>query len=260
MLLSHRAVTRAGGCCPFFHGMEPLESRQLLSGVAVSEMALDNGTAPQTTLSADASPQLQRTAPLYVNTGTQSYFLLKPGCRWEYLRTAGTKRERTVKTVLSTTRLVDGVVTRVLKEAHYTKTGSKPEQLEVVGEAYVAINTKTGDMVAFGQKASYLVAGKWVTQTWLAGKNGATRGVFLPGKPKVGNDFTKFLAPGEINAHGLVVSIRETVTTPAGTFKNCLKIKNYDPTDPGTVYFTYFAPGVGEVAGNSDKLTSFTRA
>ena len=42
-----------------------------------------------------------------------------------------------------------------------------------------------------------------------------------------------------------VVSVSETVTVPAGTFTNCLKVKEI--LSDGTVQYDYYAPNVGVV-------------
>jgi hypothetical protein len=49
----------------------------------------------------------------------------------------------------------------------------------------------------------------------------------------------------EISESDEVVSVSETVTVPAGTFENCVKIK--ESLGDGTTEFKYYAAGVGVV-------------
>jgi hypothetical protein len=60
------------------------------------------------------------------------------------------------------------------------------------------------------------------------------------------------------NETKMVVS--ETVKTPAGEFKNCLKIKETTPTEPGNVGYKYYAPGVGLIQDGQCKLVSYGKA
>jgi hypothetical protein len=50
----------------------------------------------------------------------------------------------------------------------------------------------------------------------------------------------------------VILSTTETVQTPAGTFKNCLKVEETNPLEPGTKEYKYYAPGIGLVL--DDKL------
>ena len=53
-----------------------------------------------------------------------------------------------------------------------------------------------------------------------------------------------------------IVSVNETVKTPAGEFKNCLKVEETTPLEPGVKEYKYYAPGVGLVQSNTLKLVS----
>ena len=88
---------------------------------------------------------------------------------------------------------------------------------------------------------------------WLLGKDTKTPGVLLPGKPKVGDKFKSEDVSKKIREADEIVSLSETVTVPAGTYKNCLKIKE-TPAD-GEIEYKYFAPGIGcvrEVPADGD--------
>lgn len=78
---------------------------------------------------------------------------------------------------------------------------------------------------------------------WLYGRDTQKLGVLLPAHPKVGDQFrSEDAAPITWEADE-VVSVSETKTVPAGTFQNCLKIKER-ASDGGTEYKLY-ALGVG---------------
>jgi hypothetical protein len=78
---------------------------------------------------------------------------------------------------------------------------------------------------------------------WLLGKETHQPGVLMPAHPKVGDKFRSEDVPGITREDDEVVSVSETVTVPAGTWQNCVKIKE-SPSDGKTEYKLY-APGVG---------------
>ena len=67
----------------------------------------------------------------------------------------------------------------------------------------------------------------------------------MPADPKVGTKFQGENVPGITTEENEVVSVSETVTVPAGTFTNCLKIRGI--LSDGTMEFKYYAPDVGVV-------------
>ena len=78
---------------------------------------------------------------------------------------------------------------------------------------------------------------------WLLGKDTQTPGVLMPAHPQVGDKFRSEDVPNITTEEDEVASVSETVNTPAGTFKNCLKIK--ETLSDGAVEYKFYAPGVG---------------
>ncbi len=95
---------------------------------------------------------------------------------------------------------------------------------------------------------------------WLLGKDTQTPGVIITAHPQVGDKFKSEDVSDKIDESDEVVSISETVTVPAGTYTNCLKIAEH-PAGEGVEY-KYYAPGVGVVrevpAGGDELLVSHT--
>ena len=81
--------------------------------------------------------------------------------------------------------------------------------------------------------------------SWMLGKDTQTPGLILPAQLKVGAKFKSEDVSGEIDETDEVVALTETVTVPAGTYTNCLKIK--ETLADGSVEYKYYAPGVGVV-------------
>lgn len=81
---------------------------------------------------------------------------------------------------------------------------------------------------------------------WLLGQDTKIPGVLLPAHPKVGDKFQSENVPGITREDDKVVSISETMTVPAGTFHDCVKVKEH--ASDGATEFKLYAPGVGVIA------------
>ncbi len=80
---------------------------------------------------------------------------------------------------------------------------------------------------------------------WLFGKDTQHAGVIIPAHPKVGDKFKSEDVNKDIHEDDEILSVNETVTVPAGTYENCIKLK--EALADGTVEFKYYAPGVGVI-------------
>jgi hypothetical protein len=91
--------------------------------------------------------------------------------------------------------------------------------------------------------------------SWMFGRDTQVPGVILPAKPKIGDKFKPEDVSAEINEADEVIATTETVTVPAGNYKDCIKVKEH--LADGTIEFKYYAPGIGvvrEVPPNGDVL------
>jgi len=89
---------------------------------------------------------------------------------------------------------------------------------------------------------------------WLLGKDTQTPGVILPAHPKVGDKFKSEDVSRDINEDDEVISVSETVTVPAGTYENCVKVK--ERLADGKIEYKFYAPGVGVVKEVTDAEVS----
>jgi len=87
---------------------------------------------------------------------------------------------------------------------------------------------------------------------WLFGRDTRKLGLLMPAHPKVGDKFKSEDAPPITWEADEIVSLSETVTVPAGTFQNCLKIKEI--ASDGDTEYKLYAPNIGcveEIEGKS---------
>lgn len=185
-------------------------------------------------------------------TGRNPYFILEPD--YQLIFEGG--KERLVITVLNETKTVDGVETRVVEERE-TDGGKLVE----VSRNYFAISKRTNSVFYFGEDVDIYKEGKVVNHegAWLAGKD-YKFGLMMPGQVLLKARYYQEIAPKVAMDRAEIVSTSETVKTPAGEFKNCLKIEETTPLEPDSKEYKYYAPGVGLVQDGSLKLVKYGKA
>jgi hypothetical protein len=154
------------------------------------------------------------------STGTNPWFVLEPGYVLELAGTEEGKPARLVITVLDETKTVDGVETRVVEERE-TVGG----ELEEVSRNYFAISKRTNSVYYFGEDVDEYDDGKVAGHpgAWLSGANGAKFGLFMPGDALLGARYFQEVAPGVAMDRAEVLSVSETLETPAAKFEHCLR-------------------------------------
>jgi hypothetical protein len=177
------------------------------------------------------------------STGRNPYWILEPGYEAVFESAKGQEKVVLTVSVLSETKLVDGVETRVVEEKELTD-GKVSED----SHNYFAIDRTSGDVYYFGED---------VSGAWLAGADGARFGLIMPAAAKVGDRYYHEIAPGKAMDRAEVVSISETVRVPAGEFKNCIKIEETSPLEPGHREYKYYAPGVGLIKDSDLELVRY---
>ena len=79
----------------------------------------------------------------------------------------------------------------------------------------------------------------------------------IPGRPEPKTRFYQEVAPGAAMDRAEVVSVAETLRTPAGEFKDCLKIVETTPLEPFARESKIYAPGVGLIKDGSLLLVEY---
>lgn len=180
----------------------------------------------------------------YTSEGENRYFILKPGYRAMFQGEEDGKPVTLVVTVTYETKTVAGVATRVVEERE-THGGKLAE----VSRNYFAICKETNDAMYFGEHVDIYRGKKVVGHggSWLAGERGALPGVIMPGTNAVGARYAQEAAPKVAMDQAETIALDATVTTPSGTFKDCLVVKETNPLEHGAVELKRYAPGVGLV-------------
>ena len=179
-------------------------------------------------------------------TGNNPFITMQPG---RVLRLKHGIDTLTV-TILPDTQEVDGVRAGVLEERE-TKNG----RLVEISRNFFATDRGTGDVYYFGEDVDNFKDGKIISHdsAWRAGVLGARFGLMIPAKPLAGQRFFQEIAPKVAMDRVEVVSIDETVKTPAGTFAHCVHLRETTPLERD-VSHKYYAPGVGMIKDDDFEL------
>ena len=191
------------------------------------------------------------------STGRNDYFILEPG--YQQVLEGGEEKDRTHLeiTVLNETRTVAGVETRVVEERE-----SHNGELVEISRNYYAVCNPFRDVFYFGEETDIYKDGKVVNHegSWAAGAAGARAGLFMPERPLLGARHYQEVAPGEAMDRVEYVSDSETLKTPAGTFRDCVKTEETTPLEPKNRESKLYARGVGLVQDEDLLLVKYGKA
>lgn len=185
----------------------------------------------------------------FESTGRNRYFILEPG----YQLTLESRNAGLVITVLSETRKIGNVETRVVEE-NESEDGKTVE----ISRNFFAFCRQTGSVYYFGEEVDIYKNGKIVGHegVWLAGgKNRA--GLIMPGLVLLGARYYQEIAPGIAMDRAEIISTGQIRRTPAGSFTNCLKTEETNALSPKEKEYKFYAPGVGLVQEEDLLLTKY---
>lgn len=179
-------------------------------------------------------------------TGNNAYITMQPGRVLTLMKGIDTL----TVTILPDTLDIDGVTVGILEERE-TKNGHLVE----VSRNFFATDKNTGDVYYFGEDVDNYRNGKIIDHesAWRAGVRGARFGLMIPAKPTVGQKFFQEIAPKVAMDRVEIVSIDETVNTPAGAFEHCVHLRETTPLERD-VSHKYYAPGVGIIKDDEFEL------
>lgn len=176
----------------------------------------------------------------FSTTITNKYFTLPVGTKFIYEAHTSEGLERNEIVITGETKIVNGVTTLVYSDKVWLN-----GQLAEVTRDYLAQH-KNGDIWYFGEEVDNYVKGKLVNHggSWLAGTNGAQPGFWVKENPRMGESYRQEYFPQEAEDMADVIALNKTVTTPYGTFTDCLQTRDWTPLDPASLEYKYYCPEV----------------
>jgi hypothetical protein len=175
---------------------------------------------------------------------TNPLFPLKPDATLVYTGAKDGKKALNIVDPTSRTKMIDGVVTRVVEDRLYLD-----NMLEERTSDYYA-QDRCGNVWYFGEDTAEHGPQENVVSTegsFHAGVDGAQPGVFMQAQPQVGRRFRQEWYQGHAEDTFKTLNLSARVTVPYGAFTDALKTEETTALEPGVVDNKYFAKGIGEV-------------
>ena len=171
------------------------------------------------------------------------YFTLTPGTTYRYRSKESEGIEINEVNVTYETKEVMGVTTRIVRDRVWLNGRLTEETLDWYAQ------DKAGNVWYFGEDSTeYGKSGKPRKRgSWEAGIDGAKPGMVMQSDPRPGDPYRQEYRKGEAEDMGQVLSLDATVTVPYGSFKQCLKTKDWSAIERGSVEHKYYAKEVGNV-------------
>ncbi|MEW6604584.1 MAG: hypothetical protein AB1351_07835 [Thermoproteota archaeon] len=190
----------------------------------------------------------------FSSTGTNPFFILEPGYQQVFRGEDDGEPAELIITVLNETKVVNGIETRVVEEKE-----SVDGELVELARNFFAICEETNSVFYFGEEVDDYEDGEIVGHSgeWLVGENDAKAGIIMPGTILLGSRYHQEIAPGVAMDRAEIVSMDETVETPAGTFENVLAILETTPLEPDASEIKYYAAGIGLLQDQDLKLEEY---
>lgn len=191
---------------------------------------------------------------VWSSAGKNDFFILEPGYQEVLEGKEGNTPVRLEITVLSQTRKIGNIETRVVEERE-----THGSELKEVSRNYFAICGPANDIYYFGEAVDIYKRGRVDHHEgeWIADTAGAKAGLFMPAQPRVGDRFYQEMAPKVAMDRVEIVSTSESLNTPAGHFHDCVKTEETTPLEPGAKEYKIFTRGIGIIQDGDLLLTRY---
>jgi len=175
------------------------------------------------------------------------YLPLIPGTTYKYVETQEKHVRDNEITVTKDTKLILGVPCTVVHDVVMEKGVMTEDTYDWYAQ------DKEGNVWYFGEDTKEYHPGNKVSTegSWEAGVGKNQPGIIMPAHPKSGTAaYRQEYGPGHAEDMGQIVALEQTVTVPYGTFKDCVKTKEWSLLEPGHEH-KWYARGIGVVREES---------
>jgi hypothetical protein len=181
----------------------------------------------------------------FVAAVTNPYFPLTPGTVYRFAGTGASRSETNVVTVTRDRRLVAGIPATVVHDEVF-------EHGKLAEDTYDwYAQDRQGNVWYLGEDSHTVKNGRVTSAegSWETGVKGAKPGVVMWADPAahLGEAYRQEYLPGQAEDMGKVISARETVAVPHGTFQNCVLTEDTTPLEPRVRERKYYCSGLGVV-------------
>ena len=188
----------------------------------------------------------------FSSVGRNRFFILEPGNQL----VLESRTEKVLITVLDQTRKIGGVKTRVVEERE-----EENGELKEVSRNFFAVCREHGDVFYFGEEVDIYEDGRIVKHSgqWRADEKNSRAGIIMPGTILLGARHYQEISPKAMD-RAEIISDDVTMKTPAGTFKNCIRVEETSGIDPEEKCYKTYAPGLGLIQDEDLLLTKYRKA
>jgi hypothetical protein len=239
--------------------MKPFLTLSVALGLAASAAACggssQNASAPPTRSGSGAgTAPATATAPDSANFDghvvDNSWFPLIPGMTWEYRGVKDGEPSREIMVATSKTKTIQSVPCTVVNDKLYLSGKLEERTLDYYAQ------DKDGNVWYFGEDTAELKPNgevKSTEGTWLAGRDGAVAGIFMPADPHVGQSFRQEYYKGQAEDHFRILSLNEQVKTPGATSDQAMLTMEWTPLEPNVIDRKHYVQGIGTVLEQTAK-------
>lgn len=186
---------------------------------------------------------------IFTSVGENRFFVLKPG----FVLVLEGRREKVTITVTNETKTIGGIETRIVEERE-----EENGKLKEVSRNYFAICKQHGDVFYFGEEVDIYKDETVVNHegAWRADEKDSKAGIMMPGTILLGARHYQEIAPNAMD-RAEIVADDVTIKTPAGEFKNCIKVEETSGLKAHEKDYKTYAPGIGIVQDEDLLLTQY---
>jgi len=214
----------------------------LTAAVLLALFAASTFAAPKKSAAAGSPYQPAIDPAKFTHLVTHPYYPLVPGTTATFLEKEGSETRENKVTVTHETKTVMGVKCVVVRDTVTVGGVLEEETFDWFAQ------DAEGTVWYFGEATKEFEKGGRVSTagSWEAGVKGAQPGIVMPARPNVGEPYRQEYLAGEAEDMGQIAALDETVTVPFGTFKGCVRTKDWSKLEGGSER-KWFAKGVGLV-------------
>src|SRR5262245_24581202 len=179
----------------------------------------------------------------FVATIDNPYFPLKPGTTFIYEGQTAHGFEQSEFAVTHNTTVILGFTCIEVRYSVFTDGVLSEDTLDWFAQ------DKDGNVWYFGENTHELEDGLITTidGTFTAGVDGDKPGIIMKAHPAVGDFYRQEFSLGNAEDFAETLSVNESVTVRAGSFRNCLRSQETTPLETDLLEHKFYAPGVGNV-------------
>jgi hypothetical protein len=227
-----------------------------IAAFAVAVVAAGCGSQPAPRMSAGAGAPAAPGPGRFGRHAQNPWFPLRPGTVYVYRGEDEGDAVRDVLTVTHRTKTIQGVRCTVIEDRLY----NRGRLAERTTDWYATADDRT--VWYFGEATATLERDGRVESregSWQSGVDRAQAGIYMPGRPRVGQSGRQEYYKGHAEDHFTIESLTARADTPAASSRRALLTKEFTPLEPGVVDHKIYVGGVGTVIeqtvrGGSERL------